>query len=658
MCGLTGYLAFASDSEDSMLARVADMAEAIAYRGPDSRGHWAEAEAGIAFGHLRLAIVDLTEAGAQPMASHSGRYMMVFNGEIYNHQDLRAELDAAGKSPRWRGHSDTETLLAGFETWGLTETLKRTVGMFAIALWDRETRVLKLARDRLGEKPLYYGWQGQGEGRALLFGSELKALARHPAFENRIDRNILPEVLRHGHVGENRAIYEGIGKVRPGEIVTVSRENPDFSYETYWSGADVAVSRGGAAATFGSPEEAVEALETLLLDAIGRQLMSDVPLGAFLSGGIDSSTVVALMQRLSDTPVHTFSIGFHEERYNEAEHARAVAAHIGTRHTDLYVDEATLLGVVPMLASMYDEPQADSSQIPTYLVAKLAREHVTVALSGDGGDELFCGYDRYRQGADLLAKLGRLPRPVRQAMAGGVRALPRGLVDTVMDPLRPTPQGKENNGQRMRRLADYLCSAGTDDLHRKLVSRWRFPETAVPGAITPPTMLDALAPPRGALSDMERMMQLDMLTYMPDDILAKVDRATMAVSLESRAPFLDHRVAEFAWSLPIDLKHRDGLSKWALRQVLYKHVPSDLIDRPKMGFEVPIGLWLRGPLKDWAAALLDPARLKREGWFDPAVITTHWEDHLSGRANWGLQLWPVLMFQAWLENGGAAPHRA
>ena len=653
MCGITGYLALGADPEPVMTARVAKMSAAIAYRGPDSRGTWVDGECGLAFGHLRLAIVDLTEAGAQPMASHTGRFMMVFNGEIYNHMDLRQELEETGKAPSWRGHSDTETLLAGIEAWGLTETLKRAVGMFAVALWDRETRTLRLARDRLGEKPLYYGWQGQGEAKTLLFGSELKALAAHPAFENQIDRNVIPELLRHGHVGENRAIYAGLGKLRSGEIVTISRENCDFASEIYWSGADVAVTRGGAPARFATPVEAVDALEALLLDTIDRQMMADVPLGAFLSGGIDSSTVVALMQKLSDRPVHTFSIGFNEERYNEAEHARTVAKHIGTKHTDFYVDEATLLGVVPMLATMYDEPLADSSQIPTYLVAKLARDHVTVALSGDGGDELFCGYDRYRQGADLLARLGKLPRPLRQAIAGSVRALPRGLIDTVMAPLRPTPQGKENNGQRLRRLADYLQSSGTDDLHKKLVSRWRFPDAAVPGALAPSTMLDADAPPRGDLPDMERMMQLDMLTYMPDDILAKVDRATMAVSLESRAPFLDHRVAEFAWSLPMDLKHRDGLSKWVLRQVLYKHVPPKLIDRPKMGFEVPIGLWLRGPLKEWASALLDPSRLTREGWFDADVITKYWQDHLSGRANWGLQLWPVLMFQAWLENGGA-----
>jgi asparagine synthase (glutamine-hydrolysing) len=631
-----------------MLARVATMAEAISYRGPDSHGHWADPETGVAFGHLRLAIVDLTEAGAQPMGSHSGRFEMVYNGEIYNHADIRAELEAAGKAPVWRGQSDTETLLAGFDTWGLEATLSRAVGMFAIALWDRERRSLHLARDRMGEKPLYYGWQGQGEARTLLFGSELKALCAHPACTGEIARHHLPELLRHGHIGENRSIYEGIEKVLPGEIVTVSRETDQCTRQRYWSGAEIAATRE---IRYTDPDQAVTALEDLLLDAVGRQLMSDVPLGAFLSGGIDSSTIVALMQRLTETPVHTFSIGFHEERYNEAEHARAVAAHLGTRHTDLYVDETTLLDVVPLLPRMYDEPHADSSQIPTYLVAKLAREHVTVALSGDGGDELFAGYDRYRQGADLMAGLGRLPRPLRQFGAGTLRSLPRGLLDTVMEPFRPTPHGKEHNGQRLRRLADYLASRNLDELHRKLVSRWRFPDEAVPGAVPPPTVLDEMAPPRGALSDIERMMQLDMISYMPDDILAKVDRATMAVSLESRAPFLDHRVVELAWSFAPGLKHRDGVSKWALRQVLYKYVPQDLIDRPKMGFEVPIGLWLRGPLKDWAHALLDKDRLAREGWLAPDVIGAHWEDHLSGKANWGLQLWPVLMFQAWLEEG-------
>ena len=632
-----------------MLAKVTAMADAISYRGPDSRDHWADPATGIAFGHLRLAIVDLTAAGAQPMTGPSGRFTMVFNGEIYNHTDLRTELETAGKAPVWRGHSDTETLLAGFDVWGIDATLERAIGMFAIALWDRKTHTLSLARDRMGEKPLYYGWQGQGEARAFLFGSELGALAAHDSFEKQIDRHVLPEMLRHGHVGENRSIYAGIHKVLPGEIVTLSNAERTPQPRRYWDSAKIAANRQ---IIDRSPEQAVAELEDLLLDAVGRQMMSDVPLGAFLSGGIDSSTIVALMQRLSDRPVHSFSIGFHEARYNEAEHARAVANHLGTHHTDFYVDDATLLDVVPKLASMYTEPLADSSQIPTYLVSKLARAHVTVALSGDGGDELFAGYDRYAQGAKLMATLGRLPLPLRQSMAWAVRALPRSAWDGVLDIVRPTPEGKEHNGQRMRRLADYLRSRDLDDLHRKLVSRWRFPEEAVLGATPPPGLLDDLAPERGGLSDIERMMQLDMVTYMPDDILAKVDRATMAVSLESRAPLLDHRVVEFAWSLAPDLKHRNGISKWALRQVLYKYVPAELIDRPKMGFEVPIGLWMRGPLKEWTADLLSRDRLTRQGWFDADLITHQLEDHFSGNANWGLQLWPVVMFQAWLEENG------
>ena len=641
MCGLAGYL---GQPTNEGLLRA--MTQAIAYRGPDAEGHWLDQDAGVALGHRRLAIVDLTQAGAQPMTSHSGRFVMAYNGEAYNHSELRAALNDSGNAPAWRGHSDSETLMAGFDIWGVEATIARAVGMFAIALWDRDTRVLTLIRDRLGEKPLYYGWQGRGETRAFLFGSELKALAQHSAFEGDIRRDVLPELLRHGHVGEDRTIYQTLFKVRPGEIVEIDPSGA-VTRRRYWDGAQVAADRGNAPFR-GTPDEAVDMLDALLKTAVSQQMMSDVPLGAFLSGGVDSSTVVALMQEVATRPVRTFSIGFHEKRYDEAVHARAVAAHLGTDHTDLYVDEKTLLDVVPMLATMYDEPQADSSQIPTYLVAKLAREHVTVALSGDGADELFSGYDRYAQGARLLQTFGRLPHAARRALATGVRALPRNLLDTALTPLRPIPEGKEPNGQRLHRLADYLASQGADDLHRKLVSRWRFPEAAVPGVTPAPTLLDADLPERGDLSPPERMMQLDMLTYLPDDILAKVDRATMAVSLESRAPFLDHRVAEFAWQLPYEMKRREGLSKWALRQVLYRRVPSDLIDRPKMGFEVPIGLWLRGPLRDWAEALLTPQRLADH--FDADLIRRHWAEHLSGQANWGLQLWPVLMFEAWRED--------
>lgn len=643
MCGITGFLAAPAPEAETVLSA---MMRAIAHRGPDSQGHWLDPEAGIALGHLRLAIVDLTPAGHQPMASPSGRYMLTFNGEIYNHRRLRAELEEQGRAPIWQGSSDTETFLAGIDAWGLEATLAKAIGMFAFGLWDRETRSLSLVRDRLGEKPLYYGWQGTGETRALLFGSELKALRKHPAFQGRIAQSSLIEVLRHGNVGEDRSIYDGIAKVRPGEIVTLSRDAPAPQRRLYWDGAAVAAADKPPRM---SDEDAIDALEALLLDAVGQQMMSDVPLGAFLSGGIDSSTVVALMQHLSDTPVHTFSIGFHEARYNEAEFARAVADHLGTHHTDLYVTDLELRDVIPRLPRIYDEPFADSSQIPTFLVAELARRHVTVSLSGDGGDELFCGYGRYAHALKLRRALERMPAPLRELGAGALRALPAGALTRGLSPLIPTPQGKEPIGQRLHRLANYARQGDLEGLHRTMVSVWRFPEAAVPGAAAPPSLLAEHLPPRGALGDLERMMQLDMLSYMVDDILAKVDRATMAVALESRAPLLDHRVAEFAWGLPEDMKLRGDVPKWALRQVLYRHVPKHLIERPKMGFEVPIGLWLRGGLKDWAAALLDPARLAREGNFDAGVITRLWQEHQSGRFNWGAQLWCVLMVQAWLE---------
>ena len=645
MCGLTGYWVAPGQLQDRG-GITTSMMEAIAHRGPDSQGVWEDLETGISLAHLRLAIVDLSAAGHQPMISASGRWIISFNGEIYNHTNLRRTLEQEKKVTNWRGGSDTETLLAGVEAWGLENTLIRAAGMFALALWDRKMRKLYLVRDRLGEKPLYYGWQGQGPGAAFLFGSELKALRRHPAFEGRMSRDAVVEVLRHGNVGEDRSIHEGISKVRAGEIVTMSPQDHHIDRQYYWDGAAVAAAPRGPAI---SSQSAVDQLEALLMESVGQQMMSDVPLGAFLSGGIDSSVVVALMQRQSDQPVHTFSIGFQEARYNEAEFARAVANHLGTRHTDLYVSDKELRNVVPQLPKIYDEPFADSSQIPTFLVAQLARQHVTVALSGDGGDELFGGYSRYGHAAKLRPRLRVLPAPARQIGARAVRAIPAEMLTRGLKAMVPTPQGKEPIGQRLRRLADYSRKPDLETLHRAMVSVWRFPEQAVPGASHPPSVLADHLPPRGDLGDVERMMQLDMISYMTDDILTKVDRATMAVALESRAPLLDHRVAEFAWSLPEDMKLRAGQSKWILRQVLYRHVPRTLIERPKMGFEIPIGLWLRGGLKDWAAALLNPTRLRREGLFDATIIETLWQEHLSGRFNWGAQLWCVLMVQAWME---------
>jgi len=648
MCGFTGYLAanpgFTAYEAPQVLQH---MANAIEHRGPDSDGYWADPAAGIGLAHRRLAIVDLSPAGAQPMASASGRYVLAFNGEVYNHMRLREALTHEGKMAAvWRGHSDTETLLAGFEAWGIEGTLQRAVGMFAVALWDKVDRVLTLARDRLGEKPLYYGWQGQGSAAAFLFGSELSALRRHPAFTAEVNRDALALYMRHNCIGGEHSIYRGIHKLAPGHLLSVSQSRPDPVLQTWWSGAEVAA-RGVAQPFAGSPEQAVGALETLLRDAVAQQMMADVPLGAFLSGGIDSSTVVALMQAQSSRPVRTFSIGFHEEGYNEAEHAKAVAQHLRTDHTELYVTPEQALAVIPRLPTLYSEPFADSSQIPTFLVSQLARQHVTVSLSGDAGDELFCGYTRYQMTARLWGKVSRLPRPLRLAAAGLIRSLPTGVWDKLGGLLLASLGARV--GDKLHKGAALLGSRSVADLYRGMVSHWADPASVLLGAREPATVLAGAAPDLPGLSDVERMMALDMLSYLPDDILAKVDRAAMGVSLETRVPFLDHRIVEFAWSLPLDYKLRNGVTKWPLRQVLYRHVPKELIERPKMGFGVPIDHWLRGSLRDWAESLLSESRLAQEGFFNPAPIRQKWAEHLSGQRNWQYHLWDVLMFQAWLE---------
>jgi asparagine synthase (glutamine-hydrolysing) len=648
MCGFVGLLGGAAAEQQATLGVLHNMANAIVHRGPDSDAYWVEADAGIGLAHRRLAIVDLSPAGAQPMTSGSGRYVLAFNGEIYNHLTLRVEL---GMDPRlrgvggggvWRGHSDTETLLAGFDAWGIEATVNKCIGMFAFAVWDKHTRSLTLARDRLGEKPLYYGWQGQGNGAVFLFGSELAALRRHPTFAAEVSRDALALYMRHNCIGGEHSIYAGIHKLAPGRMLTVSLAAPQPVVRAWWSGA--AVARQGVAQPFtGSPDDAVDALEALLRDAVGQQMMADVPLGAFLSGGIDSSTVVALMQAQSSRPVRTFSIGFHEAGYNEAEHAKAVAQHLGTDHTELYVTAQQALDVIPKLPSLYSEPFADSSQIPTFLVSQLARQHVTVSLSGDAGDELFCGYNRYQMTAGLWGKLSRIPQPLRQMAAKLITALPPAAWDKLAAVL---PMSRV--GDKLHKGAAVLGSRSVADLYRGMVSHWD-PASVVLGATEPASVLTGAVPNLQGLNDVERMMALDMLSYLPDDILAKVDRAAMGVSLETRVPFLDHRVVEFAWSLPLHYKLRNGVTKWPLRQVLYRHVPRELIERPKMGFGVPIDHWLRGPLRDWAETLLSESRLRQEGFFDPAPIRRKWAEHLSGQRSWHYHLWDVLMFQAWLE---------
>lgn len=649
MCGIAGFLTVAgTDSAEATLSRMAD---AIRHRGPDDSGVWTDRPAGIGLTHRRLSIVDLTPAGHQPMVSASGRYVAVFNGEIYNHLDLRAELAKVGAGGTavggWRGHSDTETLLAGFDTWGIIATIERAIGMFAIAVWDRESQTLTLVRDRIGEKPLYYGWQGQGEKACFMFGSELKALRAHPDFCSEVNRDALCLFMRHNYVPAPYSIYRNIFKLPPGCSLTVSLRERDPRLSAYWPLAQVA--EAGVASPFeGSAKQAVDELERLLKDAVRQQMMADVPLGAFLSGGIDSSTVVALMQAQSSLPVKTFTIGFNEAGYNEAVHAKAVAKHLGTDHTELYVSPAEALAVIPKLPSLYDEPFSDSSQIPTYLVSQLAKQHVTVSLSGDAGDELFCGYNRYVMSNAWWRKMQPIPLALRQVVSKVLTSVSPDRWNQLAQWL-PTASRYANFGDKLHKGSAVLGSRTLEELYLGLISHWSCPTDIVLQGDEPPTLLTGHRPNFPGLDGVQQMMALDGLTYLPDDILAKVDRAAMGVSLESRVPFLDHRVVEFAWTLPQSLKLRDGQSKWILREVLYRYIPKELIERPKMGFGVPIDHWLRGPLRDWAESLLDEARLRREGYFDPAPIRQKWTEHLSGKRNWQYHLWDVLMFQAWIE---------
>ena len=648
MCGFVGFLGLGPWARDETApVLLSSMADTIAHRGPDSEGYWHDAVNGIFLGHRRLAVVDLSPAGAQPMQSMCGRYVLVFNGEVYNHLDLRKEL----ADFYWRGNSDTETLLAGISSWGLQDTLQRCSGMFAIALWDKQKHNLTLARDRVGEKPLYFGWQGQGQNSCFLFGSDLAALRTHPAFAAEVNRDALALYMRSSTIPAPYTIYQGIHKLTPGCFLTVSLAEREPKITPYWSLRQV-VEQGVAHPFVGTDAEVVDALEALLKNAVRQQMLADVPLGAFLSGGIDSSTVVALMQAQSNRPVRTFTIGFSEASYNEAVHAKAVARHLGTEHTELYVTPQDALDVIPKLPTLYTEPFADSSQIPTFLVSQLARQHVTVALSGDAGDELFGGYNRYVLTSLLWRRISRLPLPLRQLVGAGIGSLPPTAWNALLRPaqsLIPPSLRQANVGDKLHKGAGVLASPSVDALYLGLVTHWDS-DCLVLGAEEPLTYLRGRSLPLTGADEIQRMMALDTITYLPDDILVKVDRAAMGVSLETRVPLLDHRVVEFAWQLPQHLKVRDGVGKWALRQVLYRYVPKALIERPKTGFGVPIDNWLRGPLREWAEDLLSETRLRQEGYFNPAPIRQKWAEHLSCRRNWQHHLWNVLMFQAWLRN--------
>ncbi|MGH7495580.1 MAG: asparagine synthase (glutamine-hydrolyzing) [bacterium] len=653
MCGICGFVDSPPDlSAEELHACATRMSGCLRHRGPDDAGSWVDAEAGIALGHRRLSIIDLSPLGHQPMCSASGRYVIIFNGEIYNFKILRVELEGLGHG--FRGRSDTEVMLAAFEQWGPLYATRRFNGMFAFALWDRSARCIYLARDRMGEKPLYYGWQGG----TFLFASELKSLRQHPAFKNEINRDALALFMQYSYIPAPFSIYAGIFKLPPGTLLTLDFSTAEKIASArprpveYWSLQRAA--QHGLLHTFtGTEQEAMAEFDALLRDAVKLRMEADVPLGAFLSGGVDSSTMVALMQAQSSRPVKTFTIGFHESGYDEATFARPVAQHLGTEHTELYVTPEETRAVIPRLPALYDEPFGDSSQIPTFLVAQLARRHVTVSLSGDGGDELFCGYRRYFTGQQLWNTVGWIPQAGRKALTRVLKAVPVKALNNGLGGLRSVTAGFSRRGEvgdKLHKFAEMLVARSADEFYDHLVSFWRVAPAVVIGA-TVPEYLFADFPLTFNLPDFpRRMMLLDALLYLPDDILAKVDRATMAVSLESRVPLLDHRVIEFAWRLPLRMKLRDGKSKWLLRQLLYQYVPPSLIERDKMGFGVPIDAWLRTPLREWAEALLNEQRLRQEGFFLPQPILRKWREHLSGQHEWQYDLWNVLMFQAWHEH--------
>lgn len=641
MCGITGFFTSGNQDATEMNVTVRRMAATLIHRGPDGGGVWIDAAAGIALGHRRLAIVDLSPTGRQPMLSESGRYVIALNGEIYNFRELRPQLEAKGHS--LRGTSDTEVMLAAFEEWGVLESVPRFNGMFAFAVWDRVAHTLYLSRDRMGEKPLYYGYAED----TFLFGSELKALARHPKFQRKVNRDAVAVYLRHNYIPAPYSIYQGISKLSPGCSLELRPESAPV-IRPYWSLQEAAM-RGCASPLTCSSQEAADQLDELLRDAVRLQMAADVPLGAFLSGGIDSSTIVGLMQAQSSRPVKTFTIGFNEEQFDEARYAKAVARRLGTDHTELYVTPQEAMAVIPKLPWSYDEPFADSSQIPTYLVSQLARQSVTVSLSGDGGDELFGGYRIYASVMAVNNLMRWLPSPLRRPAAWAMEtAVKTGVLNgwKVSDG-KYVGAGLLTN--RLMNMAEVLRLRTREELYRHMMSQWRTAARLVEGAQEPPTAFTDPARRLKLPHLLQTMEYIDMGSYLPDDILVKVDRAAMALSLESRVPLLDYRVVEFAWRVPVPLKMREGQGKWLLRQVAYRYVPRELLDRPKKGFAVPVDRWICGPLREWAESLLGETRLRNEGMFDPVPIRKIWNEHLAGIRNSNSLLWDILMYQAWQE---------
>jgi len=647
MCGICGFVDL-SNNYDSLSRQIiiSEMTDTLIHRGPDDVGYWHDKNKGVSLGHRRLSIVDLSVNGAQPMLSSSGRYAIVFNGEIYNHLSLREELIKSGVNISWRGYSDTETLLACIDRWGVKKTFQKSIGMFAVAIVDIEESNLFLVRDRMGEKPLYYGFQNG----VLLFASELKAIKKHPNSRCEIDRSALAMQLRYSYIPTPHSIYKDIKKLKAGTILTINLNKPNFQNEiledpkAYWSLEDVILSSQQKIYSRSSIE-AIDALDDLLAKSVQDQMVADVPLGAFLSGGVDSSLIVSLMQSQSSLPIETFTIGFDEEGYNEAVFAKKIANHLGTRHTELYVSSNDALSVVDKLPAIYDEPFSDSSQIPTYLISQMTRKNVTVSLSGDAGDELFAGYNRYLWTRKIWNRIKFLPKPLRKSISFGMTSISPSSWNIILKQFIDTPLP----GDKMHKLSSILTSKSPEDCYFKLISHWNNQDNIVIGANNTINPISEINDDLGFNSIEEKMMYLDSIGYLPDDILSKIDRASMNVSLETRVPFLNHHVVEFANRLPLSMKIKNGESKWILKQLLKKYLPSDLIERPKMGFGMPIDIWLRGPLRDWAESLLNKSRIEHEGYLNYVPIKKKWDQHLSGKRNWQFHLWDVLMFQAWLE---------
>ena len=642
MCGITGFWDFKGhSSQETLLATVESMAAAIQERGPDSFGVWAD-KTQLAFGHRRLAIVDLSEAGHQPMFSRSGRWVIIYNGEVYNTEELRKELLALGC--QFRGHSDTEVIIEACEQWGVEKTCSRLIGMFAFACWDTEEKRLFLARDRLGIKPLYWGFQQD----VFFFGSQLKSFSKHPSWNPVLDKNALSAYFRFNYVPAPLSIFKGIQKLNPGTLLSIDKTK-NITQTVFWDLQKV-IEKGKKNILEQNDADLIDITNDLLSDAVKRRMVADVPIGAFLSGGIDSSLVVALMQKNSLQPVKTFSIGFFEDEYNEAQYAAKVAKHLGTDHHELYLSARDAMDVIPSIPEWCDEPFADVSQIPTFLVSKLARTQVTISLSGDGGDELFAGYHRYLWGPNIWQKVKHCPSAMRQLSAKALQQLSPKSWDKISSFLPSQFKLPPLLGDKIHKLAPILGASDEYQFYKMLVSQWQQPEELVVGSREPVLALwDEKQFSNKSQTFVDKMQMMDLLTYLPDDILAKVDRASMAVSLEARVPLLDHRVVEFAWSLPAHVKIREGQGKWILKQILNKYVPRHLIERPKMGFGVPIGEWLRGPLKEWASELLSKKRLINEGILNEELVSQKWQEHLSGKKNWQHPLCGVLMFQAWKE---------